>query len=90
MTGFPGQDHQRVHTCIAVRVAGLGHKDVWARYFGLTGAADEYELDAYFHGLMPFTAAEGDLVAHAVNELIDEIPPLPRAPYSTGITRALP
>jgi hypothetical protein len=41
----------------------------------------EYEVDAYIQSLFSLPAGQRDLLAHAANELIDELPPLPRAPY---------
>ncbi len=55
--------------------------DVWRRYFETGGHADLFELEAYLNGLMPLPVEECNLLAHAVNDLIDEEPPLPRAPY---------
>jgi hypothetical protein len=80
-------DKQRQLTWVAIRTADLNLHDVWVRYFGLAGSVDEYELDAYVHGLIVLPHLECDLVAQAVNELIDEIPPLPRAPYGADIGR---
>jgi hypothetical protein len=51
------------------------------RYFSISGEAGDYEIDAYLNGSFTLSAIQADLLAHAVNELIDEIP-LPRAPYS--------
>lgn len=52
------------------------------RYFSFTGAAGEYEIDACLNGSLELPAHERDLVAHAVNELIKELPPRRMAPYS--------
>jgi hypothetical protein len=65
----------------AIEQAGLGIGEVWLRYFSFSGEAGEYEIDAYLHGSLTLSAAQADLLAHAVNELIDETP-RPRAPYS--------
>jgi hypothetical protein len=84
-------DEQRHLTAAAILAAHLTVQDVWVRYFGLTGDIDEYELDAYLNGLITLPSLECDLIAHAVNELIDEVAPLPRAPYrSTMSSRHLP
>ena len=79
-------DKQRHLTRIAVRAAKLDVQDVWIRYFGLAGSVDEYEVNAYLNALTYLPPLECDLVAEAINELIDEIPALPRAPYGTDIT----
>lgn len=78
------QDDEEQQRCLietAITAADLVFNDVWRRYFELGGQADQFELEAYFKGLLPLTAEECNLAAHAVNELIDEEPPLPRAPY---------
>jgi hypothetical protein len=79
-------DKQRHLTQIAVRAARLDVQDIWIRYFGLAGSIDEYEVDAYLNALIYLPQLECDLIAEAVNELIDEIPALPRAPYGADIT----
>ncbi|BBE24489.1 hypothetical protein MN0502_33720 (plasmid) [Arthrobacter sp. MN05-02] len=79
-------DKQRKLTWLAIRTADLNLQDVWVRYFSLAGSVDEYELDAYLHGLIVLPPLECDLIAEAVNELIDEIPPLPRAPYRADLS----
>ncbi|WP_434995238.1 hypothetical protein [Arthrobacter sp. Ld5] len=61
---------------------------VWLRYFSFTGTAGEFEIDAYLNGSIELPTHERDLVAHAVNELIDELPPRLMAPYSTNGTTA--
>jgi hypothetical protein len=75
-------DEQAQVTREAMEEAGLPIHAVWMRYFSFTGAAGEYELDAYLNGSMELSAHERDLVAHAVNELIKELPPRRMAPYS--------
>lgn len=55
--------------------------ELWLRYFSSGGTVDEYEVDAYIHSAMSLPALQRDLLAHAANELIDEQPPPPRAPY---------
>jgi hypothetical protein len=65
----------------AIEQAGLRLEDVWLRYFSFSGVVGEYETDAYLHGSFALSAVQADLLAHAVNELIDEIP-RPYAPYS--------
>jgi hypothetical protein len=79
-------DRQRQLICVAIRTADLDPQDIWVRYFGLAGSADEFEMDAYLNGLIVLPPLECDLIAEAVNELIDEIPPLPRAPYGADLT----
>ncbi|RJT81060.1 hypothetical protein D6T63_07745 [Arthrobacter cheniae] len=75
------EDHQRQGTAAALHASPFTMQEVWLRYFSLAGDVDEYEVDAYLSGIIVLPPLECDLIAHAVNELIDEIPPLPRAPY---------
>jgi hypothetical protein len=65
----------------ALQRSGLRHSDVWLRYFSIGGMVGEYEVDAYIQSLFSLPPGQRDLLAHAANELIDELPPLPRAPY---------
>ncbi|MFI2563424.1 hypothetical protein [Paenarthrobacter sp. NPDC018779] len=75
-------DGQARGTREAMDEAGLSLGNVWMRYFSLTGAAGEWEIDAYLNGSLELPETERDLLAHAVNELIQELPPRRRAPYS--------
>ncbi|UKA76571.1 hypothetical protein [Arthrobacter sp. FW306-07-I] len=66
----------------AMKEAGITLSAVWMRYFSFTGAAGEYEIDAYLNGSLELPTHERDLVSHAVNELIKELLPRRMAPYS--------
>ncbi|GAB3526787.1 hypothetical protein [Arthrobacter monumenti] len=77
-----GQEQRRL-LLIAVRHSGISVGQLWLRYFGIGGDAGEYEVDAYLHGSYNLPALQRDLLAHAVNEMIDELPAPPRAPYSS-------
>lgn len=79
-------DEQRRLTAHAIRAAGLTLQSVWERYFAITGSADLTEVEAHLYGAFTLTDEEADILTHAVNELIQEKPPLPRAPYSTHLT----
>jgi hypothetical protein len=65
----------------AMTNAGITTGDLWLRYFSIGGHVGEYEVDAYIQSLHSLPPCERDLLAHAANELIDELPPRPRAPY---------
>ncbi|MHA7279884.1 GAF domain-containing protein [Arthrobacter sp. MDT2-2] len=54
-----------------VRAASLDTKDVFMVYFGLTGDADEFDVQGYLSGLVMLPAPDRDLLAHAVHELLD-------------------
>jgi hypothetical protein len=84
MEGRGTQEQQRRLTVLAIESAGLGLHEVWLRYFEYTGIAGQTELEAHLQGLMILPVEQADILAHAVNELIDELPPVPRAPYSNG------
>jgi hypothetical protein len=65
----------------ALRRAEITPGDLWLNYFSIGGTVGEYEVQAYLQGLLSLPALQRDLLACAANELIDEVPPLPRAPY---------
>jgi hypothetical protein len=65
----------------AFEAADLSVDDLWLRYFGLGGDAGRFEIDAYLNGAIALPPMQHDLLAHAINERLDEIAP-PRAPYS--------
>lgn len=56
-------------------------------YFSLSGDVDEYEVEAHLTGIMQLPPSECDLLALAVDELIDELPPRRRAPFSGDLAR---
>lgn len=65
----------------ALAAAQLPLNQLWLRYFALGGEAGEIEVDAYLNGAMDLSSLQHDILAHAINERLDEIAP-PRAPYS--------
>jgi hypothetical protein len=69
----------------AYDAAGLNVAGLWLRYVAIGGEASELEVDAYLNGAMALTPFQHDMLAHAINERLDEIAP-PKAPYS-GTTR---
>jgi len=87
---FAKPQEQAQATRQAMEEAGLTLSAVWMRYFSFTGAAGEYEIDAYLNGSLELPAHERDLVSHAVNELIKELPPRRMAPYSPNGKRPGP
>lgn len=68
----------------AIDQAALKLNDVWLYYFSIGGSVGELEMEAYLHHAMPLPPLERDLLAHAVNEMIDHRPVL-YAPYSTDL-----
>jgi hypothetical protein len=65
----------------AFEASKLTVAELWLRYFAIGGAASELEVDAYLNGAIALPAIQHDMLAHAINERLDEIAP-PAAPYS--------
>lgn len=78
-------EQQRL-TAAAVRHCSLEPEDVWLRYFSNGGAAGAVEVELYLNQSLLLPAPERDLLSQAVNELIDELPPPPRATYSAAFS----
>ncbi|CAA9213533.1 MAG: Stage II sporulation protein E [uncultured Blastococcus sp.] len=74
----------------AVDFAGLSLEQVWVRYFGLGGRADLMDLDAHLTGLVSMPPAQADVLAHAVNECLDELVAARRVPYSRPMRAGRP
>ncbi len=70
--------------------AELTLEQLWVRYFALGGTADLTDLDAYVHGLSDLPDHQSDLLAHAVNERLDELFTRHRVPYTQVIRRHRP
>ncbi|RZU31565.1 PP2C family protein-serine/threonine phosphatase [Blastococcus saxobsidens] len=70
--------------------AELTLEQLWVRYFALGGTADLTDLDAYLHGLSTLPDAQCDLLAHAVNERLDELFTRHRVPYTRAIRQNRP
>jgi hypothetical protein len=65
---------------MAVGRTGLTTRELWIRYLALGGNADEVSLDAELHGLIPLPPGEYNVLAHAVNEALDDLPASARGP----------
>lgn len=66
------------------RVIGLSPRELWLRYVALGGNADELSVDAQLHGVIALPPGEFNVLAHAVNEEVDDLPEAastPRVPY---------
>lgn len=81
---------QRRSLSRAFQHAQLGVDQLWRRYFALGGDASPDEIDSYVndHGELP--TEQRDLLAHAVNERLDELPGAQRATYSRKIRTTTP
>ena len=81
--GFdPVEPEQRRRLRKALTQAGLEASQLWMKYFSIGGEAGEYEVDAYLNGSLSLPPLQRDILAHAANEMIDDLPPRLRAPYS--------
>jgi hypothetical protein len=75
-------DEQQRTLARALRRADLTTNDLWLRYFALGGDVAEIDVDAYVHGLFTLPEYQRDILAHAVNERLDELIWTHRAAYS--------
>lgn len=71
----------------ALSSSDISVSELWLRYFSIGGTAGEYEVEAYVHSLLSLPVIQRDLLAQAANELIDELPPPPRAPVMDDLYR---
>jgi hypothetical protein len=67
----------------AQRRGELTLQQLWLRYIALTGTCGAFEIDAFLHGLSDLPAAEQDILAHALNERLDEVHQASQVPYRT-------
>ena len=68
------QKSQQRSTWHAAYEAGIIAEDLWLHYFSIGGNLGPLELDAYLHDLYPLPVLERNLIALALNELIDALP----------------
>jgi hypothetical protein len=92
--GSSVQDAQRAAVRRALRLGGPRGGDpeggdLWLRYFALGGTAGPDEVADFARG-GPFDVLQGDLLARAVNERIDERTGTLRAPYSRPLRTRTP
>lgn len=83
-----GDQRWLLATC--VERTGLSADELWLRYFALGGDVGPVEVEAYLHGLMPLSGGQRDVLAHAINERLDELDWLRRVPYSRAVRQAKP
>jgi hypothetical protein len=76
---FPDED--RAALAAAYASTDMRVEELWLAYFALGGNAGRYEVEAYLAGLMPMSAQEHNVLAHAVNERLAELTSPTRAPY---------
>jgi hypothetical protein len=66
----------------ALAFSGLSVEQLWMRYFGLGGTGDLMDVDAHIAGVVPLPPLQADMLAHAVNERLDELVAERRVAYS--------
>ena len=77
------ESEQRRRFAESLRHADVSIEELWLRYFTLGGHAGQFEVEAYIHGAMALPPLQRDILAHALNERLDELySRAPRAPYS--------
>jgi hypothetical protein len=78
-------EEQRRALMASLRRTDLTPEQLWIRYFSLGGQVGLTEVEAYLHGMMPLPATQCDLLAHAVNERLDELTRPHRVPYNNHV-----
>jgi hypothetical protein len=53
---------------------GSTTREMWLRYLALGGNADEVSVAGQLHGLVELPPGEFNVLAHAVNETLDDLP----------------
>ncbi|MEA5360986.1 serine/threonine-protein phosphatase [Amycolatopsis sp., V23-08] len=81
---------QQEQVAACFRRSRLTLEQLWTRYFALGGAQTRLDVDAYLHGLVPLPRIDRDMLAHAVNERLDELSGPRRAPYSRPLPATKP
>jgi len=77
-------DQQRT-AAQALQRAELTMEQLWLRYFALGGDAGLIDIDAYIHGVSGLPPLQRDILAHAVNERLDELSLTQRSSYTRTI-----
>ncbi|WP_414940818.1 PP2C family protein-serine/threonine phosphatase [Amycolatopsis sp. cmx-11-51] len=95
MASLQAEEQRRIVAACFART-GLTLEQLWLRYFALGGDVNEVELEKFLQGQSPLPRIQRDMVAHAVNERLDEVDAAEeadeaeeadgerRAPYSRG------
>jgi hypothetical protein len=89
MRFLPEEEQRRLIAACFAR-SDLTLEQLWLRYFALGGSLSLLELDAYLNGLTALPRVDRDMLAHAVNERLDEVTGPARAPYSHSVRDAKP
>jgi hypothetical protein len=87
---FLPEDQQQRSLAACYARSHLTPEQLWMRYFALGGSQSLLELDAYLNGLTTLPRVDRDMLAHAVNERLDEVAGPARAPYSHSVRDGRP
>jgi hypothetical protein len=90
-TVIPDERHRWMDAA-RVRV-DLTVQALWIRYAALTGTADVIDLDGFLHGLTALETGQQEVLAHALNEALEEdyrAYRIPVSPPSPVVARAWP
>ena len=74
----------------AFRRCGLPAREIWFRYLALGGNGDEVSVEAQLYGFLELPPGEFNVLAHTLNEELDELPvpermpPVPFLPVEEG------
>ncbi|MGY1638824.1 PP2C family protein-serine/threonine phosphatase [Geodermatophilus sp. SYSU D00742] len=93
MTGpAPATPEEEQHRALraAFESAELTLEQLWTRYFALGGTADLFELEAQLQSLAPLPPGQRTVLAHALNERLDELFTQRRVPYSSPLRARRP
>lgn len=73
----------------AHRRSGRTVREAWLAYLALGGNADEVSVAGQLHGLVALDRADYDVLAHAVNEALDDLPDEVRGPRAAYLRAGL-
>ncbi|MCW2634462.1 MAG: protein serine/threonine phosphatase [Blastococcus sp.] len=84
------EEEERSSLQAAFEHTHLTLEQLWMRYFALGGEADLVDVDAHLAGLLTLPNHQHDMLAHAINERLDEVVSEHRVPYSRPLRQELP
>jgi hypothetical protein len=74
---------QQQLTVTAAAQTGLGPAELWVAYYALGGSLSQLEVEAHLRGEQGMARMECDILAHALNEILQDTASELRVPYST-------
>ena len=87
MSGAGFDEHQYVGTFDAMQRAGFSSGELWLYYLSMGGSMDEFEVNAYLHGMMELPAIDRDMLSQSINEMYDDLCRSPRAPFDKDLDK---